>query len=143
MKVIVKARHMNLTRSLRAHADEKLGAAVARIFDRPAVKIEIELSDLGHVVGGTKECRVTVHMPHGKPIVISEIHEDLYSAINLAHDRLLETVKRERGRRRRSSRNRKEIERRKADTARANLTTAPEAWESEVQEYETARTAIN
>ena len=45
MKVIVKARHMDLTPALKNHAEEKLGEALKRIFDRPAAKIEIELSE--------------------------------------------------------------------------------------------------
>lgn len=136
MKVIVKARHMTLTPALKAHAEDKLGNALMRIFDRPAAKIEIELSDLGNVSNGTKECRATVHMPRGKPITISEIHDDMYSAINLAHDRLLEQVKRERGRRRVTGRARKQSEQKRAATARENLTTEPEAWEKEVDEFE-------
>jgi len=136
MKVIVKARHMDLTPALKNHAEEKLGEALKRIFDRPAAKIEIELSDLGNVKSGSKECRATVHMPRGKPITISEFHDDMYSAINLAHDRLLEQVKRERGRRRDSQRARKESEKSKAQTARETLTSKQEPWEAEVQEFE-------
>lgn len=136
MKVIVKARHMHLTRSLRAHAEEKLGRAVARIFDRPAARIDIELSDLGNVNGGSKECRVSVHMPKGKTINIHEVHEDLYSAINLAHDRMLEQVKRERGRRRMAQRARRESQKLRHQTAREVLTVAPEPWELEVAEFE-------
>lgn len=136
MKVIVKARHMNLTPALKAHAEEKLGEALKRIFDRPAAKIEIELSDLGNVKSGSKECRVIVHMPRGKPITISEFHDDMYSAINLAHDGLLEQVKRERGRRRDSQRVQKESEKSRRETARESLTSQQETWEVEVQEFE-------
>ena len=141
MKVIVKARHMNLTPSLRAHAEEKLGQALSRILDRPAARMEIELSDLNHVVGGTKECRVTVYVPRGKAITIHESHDDLYSAINLVHDRLLEQVKRETGRRRRHShRQRLASERTRRATAREVLTAQPEVWENELREYEESQT---
>ena len=139
MKVIVKARHMNLTPSLKAHAEEKLGKALMRIFDRPAAKIEIELADLGQVRQGSKECRAIVHMPGGKPITIVEHDDDLYSAINLTHDRLLEQVKRERGRRRGTARTQKHAERTRQATARENLTAAPEPWEQEVVEYEKSK----
>lgn len=142
MQVIVKARHMNLTRSLRAHAHAKLGEALMRIFYRPAARVDIELSDLGHREGGTKECRVVVHMPGGKPVTICEYHDDLYSAINLAHDRLLEQVKRERGKRRRTNRARKESQRLRLLTARRNLTVAPEPWEIEVMEFERQQRAL-
>src|SRR2546426_2400131 len=97
MRVIVKARHMTLTNPLRAYAQEKLSNAVMRIFDRPAAKLEIEMGEIGHVRdGANKECRVTVFIPKGKTINIVEIDDDMYKAIDLAHDRLLQQVKRER-----------------------------------------------
>ena len=139
MKVIVKARHMDLTDALRNHAENKLGKALMRIFDRPAAKIEIELSDLGHVKQGSKECRLIVHMPGGKSINICEMDDDLYCAINLAHDRLLEQVKRAQGRRRHTHRTRKFKERERQDLARQNLTATPELWEMELREYENSQ----
>ena len=136
MKVIVKARHMDLTDAMRVHAEEKLGQALMRIFDRPAAKIEIELSDLGHVRAGSKECRVVVHMPGGKSITISELDDDLYSAINLAHDRLLEQVKRAQGKRRHNHRNRLSHQEERRRTARNSMTSNHELWEMELQEFE-------
>ncbi|MEE8408385.1 MAG: ribosome-associated translation inhibitor RaiA [Myxococcota bacterium] len=137
MKVIVKARHMDLTPSLKAHAEEKLGKAFMRIFDRPALKLEIELSELGKTKDGMdKECRATVSMPKGKTIVISEIADDMYKAVDLAHDRLLEQVKRQRSKRRSTGRNRKVAEQERDATARKNLTADQEEWEQEVQEFE-------
>jgi ribosomal subunit interface protein len=144
MKVIVKARHMNLTPALKAHAEDKLGKAIMRVFDRPAAKIEIELSDIGHVRDKSdKECRVTVFMPKGKTIVICEVDDEMYKAIDLAHDRLLEQVKRERGRKLTGARNRKEAESQRARTARETLSTANgggtvEPWEQEVKRYESS-----
>lgn len=137
MRVIVKARHMNLTAALKHHAEEKLGNAIMRVFDRPAAKIEIELCDLGHVQDGSdKECRVTVFMPKGKTVVICEADDDMYKAIDLAHDRLLLQVKRERSRKQKATITRKLAARDRALTARANFTVEPELWEQEVQEYE-------
>ena len=137
MRVIVKARHMNLTPSLKAHAEEKLGAAIMRVFDRPAGKIDIELNDLGHLRDGSdKECRVTVFMPKGKTVVIVEVDDDMYKAIDLAHDRLLLQVKRERGRKKKATLTRKLAARDRAATARSGLTAEPEVWEQEVREYE-------
>lgn len=139
MKVIVKARHMNLTPALKRHATEKISDAVMRIFDRPALKMEIELSDLGHVHDGSKECRVTVSMPHGKPITIREIDDDLFTAINLAHDRLLLQVKRQRGKRNNTSSMRKFAQKSRNEQAQRELTVAPEPWETEVREYEASQ----
>ena len=76
-----------------------------RVFDKPAAKIEIELVDLGEMKDKqSKERRVSVFMPRGRSINITEIDDDMYKAIDLARDRLIEQVKRERGRQRHASR---------------------------------------
>ena len=107
-----------------------------RIFDRPSVKIEIELSSIGEFKNGeNKECRVQVFMPHGKAINITEIDDDMYKAIDLAHDRLLTQGKRQRSKRRNTARIRKEAKRMRNQTARGELTLAPEEWERELAEY--------
>jgi putative sigma-54 modulation protein len=137
MKVIVKARHMTLTPALKTHAEEKLGKAIMRVFDRPALKIEIELSDIGNVrEGGNMECRATVAMPRGKTINITEVSDDMYKSIDLCHDRLLLQVKRERERKRDVHGTRKAAERTREETARETLTAEPEQWEVEVKQFE-------
>jgi putative sigma-54 modulation protein len=137
MQVIVKARHMVLTPSLKAHAEVKLGEAVMRIFDRPAAKIDIELSLLGHITDGrNQECRVTVFMPGGKTAVICEADDNMYKAIDMAHHRLLLKVNRERGKTRNTARTRKLAARTRDLVARRSLTVQPEAWEKEVAQYE-------
>ena len=136
MRVIVKARHFNLTKSLRLHAQEKLGDSLMRIFDRPSAKIEIELSSIGQFKDGeNQECRVQVFMPHGKAINITEVDDDMYKAIDLAHDRLLTQVKRQRNKKRNTARIRKEAKRMRNQTARGVLTSSPEDWELELAEY--------
>jgi putative sigma-54 modulation protein len=143
MKVIVKARHMKLTDALKAYAEEKLSFALSRVFDRDAAKIEIELRDLGHIRDKqNKECHVTLHMPRAKTIVINEVDDDMYKAINLAHDRFLETVKRERERQKHASERRKWAVKERGATARVNLTTQPEEWEDEVRQYENSLAGV-
>ena len=144
MKVIVKARHMNLTPHLKTYAEEKLGKAIARVFDKPAAKIEIELVDLGHAKDNSdKECRVTVFIPKGNPVVIVEVDDNMYKAIDLCHDRLLQSVKRERERRLDNARGRKAAADHRAETAREvlSVTREEEQWEKEVQEYERSTAA--
>lgn len=139
MKIIVKARHMNLTPSLKMHAEKKLGQAFMRIFDRPAVTLEIELGDLGKAKDAkSKECRVTVSMPKGRTINIVETAEDMYKAIDLTHDRLLERLKRQRTKKRSTERSRKDAERERAETARQALRAGTEEWEKEVSEFESS-----
>ena len=128
---------MDLTPSLREHAEEKLGKAIMRIFDKPAAKIEIELSDIGNNRDGNHmECRVSVSIPQSKTVVITEIDDDMYKAIDLAHDRLLLQIKRQRDKNKHASRNRKEAAKQRAETARHELTSDHEVWEDELQEYE-------
>jgi putative sigma-54 modulation protein len=143
MQVIVKGRHINLSEALKAHAEEKLGMAAMRIFDRPAAKVEIELSDLGKIRDGVNmECRVTVFMPRGKPINVTETAEDMYKAIDLAHDRLIQQIKRARSKRVAITRDRKEAERQRALTARETLTTGTKPTDEilarEIAEYESS-----
>jgi ribosomal subunit interface protein len=123
MKLIVKARHMNLTPALKSHAEQKLGEAIRRIFDRPATTLEIELTELGRTKDGLdKECRVTAFMPKGKTINIVEVADDMYKAIDLVRDRLLTQVKRQRTKKRDTARGRKEAGKSRAATARKSLT---------------------
>jgi len=134
---------MNLTRSLKNHAEDKIGNSLMRIFDRPAAKIEIELSDLGEITGRrNNECRIAVFMPQSRPINITEVDDDMYKAIDLAKDRLVEQVKRERGRRRNTSRTRKAAAKRRQFETKENLSSAPEKWEREVLEYENSSPAL-
>ena len=138
MQVIVKARHTTLTPALRAHATDKLGTAVMRIFDRPAAKIEIELSELVARNGEDKECRVTLFMPKAPTVCITEIDDDMYKAIDLAQDRLLKQIKRQRGRKRQTKKTRRMAQAKRNQTMRENLSLVEEAprWEAEVQEFE-------
>ena len=139
MQKIVKARHMKLTDPLKNYAEAKLAGVLTRVFNGPAVKIDIELSKLAHVANGTdNECRVVVSMPKGKPVVIDQQSGDMYTAINLAHDRLMRQVVRERRRSRKPARLRKMAARQRDVIASEELTSTPEVWEREVQEYEVA-----
>lgn len=122
MKLILKARHMTLTPSLKEHAEEKLGEATRRIFDRPSATLEIELTELGHTKDGlNKECRVTVFMPKGKTINITEVADDMYKAIDLVRDRLLTQVKRQQSKKRDSARGRKDIVKTRGAATRKSL----------------------
>ena len=66
----------------------------------------------------------------------------MYKAIDLAKDRLVEQVKRERGRRRNTSRTRKAAAKRRQFETKENLSSAPEKWEREVLEYENSSPAL-
>lgn len=136
MRVIVKGRHMSLTPALKSHAEDKLSKAIMRIFDRPATQVEIELNEIGNVRDGKdKECRVTVRIPGGKTINITEIDDDMYKAIDLAHDRIITQVKRESEKRQRRSKSRKAAEERRATIARKTLTSYSEPRHGGARHY--------
>ena len=142
MRVIVKARHMTLTSSLKDYVQAKLGRPISRRMDRPALKMEVELSELSGVSSGEdKECRVRLVMPRGRTINIVEIADDMYKAIDLAHDRLLLQVKRERGRTRDTTRGKKRAAARRAKTAEHQLTGEHEMWEFELEQFEQSASA--
>lgn len=101
MQLIVKGRHMQLSESLKQYVDEKIGKHVERVLNHPAIKVEVELADLLGNKGGTdKECRITLAVPKGKAICITEVADDMYKAIDSAKDRLARQLKREREKRR-------------------------------------------
>ena len=137
MRVIVKGRHLNLTQALKDHAEQKLSNALMRIFDNPGATLEIELNDVGNVRNGKdKECRITLTLPKNKTINIVEVEDDMYKAIDLAHDRLLNEVKRQLEKRYDKSASRKAAVKERAEVARRSLSSEPEAWEREVAEFE-------
>lgn len=141
MQVVVKARHTTLTPALREYALDKLGSSLAKIFDRPAAKLEIELSELGNKDGQDKECRIMVFMPKGPTVCITETDDDMYKAIDLAQDRLLQQIKRARGRRKDVKRSRRAAQNERLEIMRRSLTveSTPANWEQELATYERSR----
>ena len=143
MQTIVSARHTHLTDTLKSYAQQKIGAAVERVFDQPAAKIDVELSFLGQTIkGANQECRVTVFIPKGKTVVIYETDDDMYKAIDMAHHRLVLQVNREGGRKKNTTVTRKLAARERHLIAQQNLTAQPEVWEREVQEFEASRASL-
>lgn len=132
MKKTVKARHMKMTEALHAYVDKKLLTPLAHVIDAPDMKVEVELCD----EGSSKECRVHIFISGVEPVNIHEANDDLYRAIDLAEQRMLVQVKRHRDRMRHHQHREKQAAHERHETARANLTAEPEAWEQEVKEFE-------
>ena len=140
MQLIVKARHMDLTEALKEHAEKKIGDAISRLVDRPALKLEIELIDLGATKdNNNKECHVTVSLPRIKTIVISEVDDNMYKAIDLCHDRLIHQIKRELGKKQDTADARRGKQKAREMAAEASMTSAPEKWEREVEQFENSQ----
>jgi len=90
--------HLKATDAIRNHIDRRLRSAVGR-FDHRVRAITIRLEDInGPGRGGNdKACQIeaVLHSPRRNPVVIEEVHADLYSAVTRAAERLSVAVRRE------------------------------------------------
>ena len=95
MKVILRGVHLTLTEAIKQHVQTHLVEHIKRFYDSDAAELEIHLRDTNGTKGGRdKECSVTVRLPHGHPIHITEQSEDIYKSIDLARDRVENSAKR-------------------------------------------------
>ena len=116
MQTIIKARHMLLTPTLSDYSQNKLAEATARLMDEPAARLDIELSHLGRAHDRRDmRCRAKIRVPHGRQLVISVCANDMYKAIDRAHDGLMMAVKRELRRHRGTTLARRQGRRRRPD----------------------------
>src|SRR6185503_13593060 len=95
MKVLLRGVHLSLSDGLKAYVQEHLVEPIERLYDDEAAEIDISLLDNNGPKGGVdKECRVTVRLPGLSAIHVTETAEALHQAVDLARDRLGNTVKR-------------------------------------------------
>src|SRR5919106_1902181 len=96
MKVILRGVHLTLTDAIKQHVQTHLVEHITRLHDSEAAELEIHLRDTKGRKGGRddKECSVTVRFPHGHPIHVTEVSEDICKSIDLARDRVENTAKR-------------------------------------------------
>jgi putative sigma-54 modulation protein len=101
MKVLLRGVHLSLSDGLKAYVREHLVEPIERLYDDEAAEIDVSLLDNNGPKGGVdKDCRVTVRLPGLSAIHVTETAETLHQAIDLARDRLGNTVKRTLERRR-------------------------------------------
>ena len=86
------------TPAIRQHAERRLSFAVRRFRHRVRA-ITLWFDDIngpGHG-GADKACRISIALdePHHPPLVVEEVHVDLYRAISLAAARASHSVRRE------------------------------------------------
>lgn len=95
MKVNVRGVHLTLSDSIKQHVQKHLVDPIEHFYDSEAAELEVHLRDNNGPKGGVdKECSVTVRVPHGQSIHITEVAEDIYKAIDLARDRVEKSAKR-------------------------------------------------
>jgi len=95
MKVNVRGVHLTLSDAIKRHVDKHLVEPLERFYDSEAAELEIHLRDINGPKGGKdKECSVTLRVPHGASLHVTEVSEDIYKSIDLARDRLEKSAKR-------------------------------------------------
>ena len=99
MRISVRSRGFELTEGLRAHAERRLGFALARFGTRLA-SVTLRMDDVNGPRGGAdKRCQVVVGLARKGEVRIVELDGDLYVAISRAVDRVERAVAREMDRR--------------------------------------------
>ena len=92
MQLDIQARNFSLTNALRGHVERRLGFALSTRNDH-ILRVLVRLSDINGPRGGAdKCCHIQVVLPHLPDVVIEDIEEDLYAAIDRAADRAGRTV---------------------------------------------------
>ena len=96
MKVNVRGVQLELTEAMKAHVQSHLVDPIEHFYDSEAAEIEIHLRDTNGPKGGNDmECSVSVRVPHGQTIHVTEVSDDIYKSIDLARDRVEKAAKRQ------------------------------------------------
>src|SRR5690606_36740337 len=96
MQFVVQGRHLELTEALKAHCQTRLYDRAIRLVNDSAARMEVELADeFGEKQrDADKSCRIHLRSPGMTPIVVREVRPNMYEAIDLAADRLIEAIRR-------------------------------------------------
>lgn len=84
MQIHMIAKEFSITPALRSYLERRLNAGFSAIKVRVR-EIAIRLRDLNGPRGGRDMmCQISVSIPGGPEVVIKEVQEDIYTAIDLA-----------------------------------------------------------
>jgi len=87
MQIDIQARQLPLTRSLKRYTQLRIRFALTR-FEERVQRVSMWLSDVNGPKGGKdKQCRLQVALAGNTSVVIEDVHENLYVAINRAIER--------------------------------------------------------
>ncbi len=93
MQVDIWGRNVRLSDSLLRHAETRMRRALDRVVDRIA-SVRVQLEDLNGPRGGLdKRCLLQVRLSNGRELMVQQRDGSLYRAINLAANRLQDTVR--------------------------------------------------
>lgn len=87
MRITIQANGFLLTEALRTHTERRVATALgwARQHMR---RLVVSLSDINGPRGGVdKRCRIQVLLGTGREVIIEDVEDDLYVAINRAAER--------------------------------------------------------
>jgi len=94
MQIDIQARNFSLTNAIRSHAERRLRFALT-CCDDYIQRVVMRLSDINGPRGGAdKRCHLQVVLAGLPNVVVEDIEDDLYVAINRASDRAGRTVTR-------------------------------------------------
>lgn len=96
MQFVVHGHHLDLTEALKERCRGQIFERAQRLVTDSAARLEVELSDKYGVKqrGADKACRVNLRAPGLGPITVTEVRQNMYEAIDVAADRLLEALRR-------------------------------------------------
>jgi ribosomal subunit interface protein len=87
MRIEIRARHIDLTETLRTHCERRVRFALDRLSDR-VKEVVLRLEDTNGPRGGVdKACRVTLRLEHGKELTLESKDTTLVAAVDKALDR--------------------------------------------------------
>ena len=96
MQFVVHGHHLDLTESLKERCRLHIFERAEKLVDDSAARMEIVLSDhFGSRKGkADKSCAIDLRAPGVSPIHVTEVRPNMYEAIDLAADRLVEALRR-------------------------------------------------
>lgn len=96
MQFMVHGHHLDLTDALKERCRQHVLDRAAKLVDDSAARLEIVLADqYGSRHGkADKACSISLRAPGMPPINVTEVRHNMYEAIDLAADRLIEAMRR-------------------------------------------------
>ncbi len=94
MQFVVHGHHLDLTDSLKERCRLHIFERAEKLVDDSAARMEIVLSDQNRHGKPDKTCAIDLRVPGAAPIHVSEVRPNMYEAIDLAADRLIEALRR-------------------------------------------------
>jgi len=96
MKVIVQARHIELSSALRNYCEVHLVEHIRRFYDSEAAQLVVQFNDTNGTKGGNdQDVHLTFYMPNARAIHVEQVSDDAFKSLDMARDRLIRRIKEE------------------------------------------------